>query len=73
MGDRTLCLGVIYKPQIIDADLVDDLNHLVRLATREDLGRTADLTTLAIVPAGRQGKAAIVARKPGIAARIGLD
>lgn len=61
-----------FKPQIIDADLIDDLNQLVRLAVREDLGRTADLTTLAIVPAGRHGKAAIVARKPGFAAGVDL-
>lgn len=61
-----------YRSQTIDADLVDDLNHLVRLAVREDLGRTGDLTTLSLVPLGRRGSAAIVSRRPGIASGIDL-
>jgi nicotinate-nucleotide pyrophosphorylase (carboxylating) len=61
-----------FRPQTINADLVDDLNHLVRLAIREDLGRSVDLTTLAIVPDASPAKAAIVARKPGVAAGIDL-
>ena len=61
-----------FRPQTINADLVDDLNHLVRLAIREDLGRSIDLTTLAIVPDACPARAAIVARKPGVAAGIDL-
>jgi nicotinate-nucleotide pyrophosphorylase (carboxylating) len=43
--------------------LVDDL---VRTALHEDLGRAGDLTTEAIVPAGRRGEAKLVAREPGV-------
>ncbi len=41
------------------------LDDFLRAALREDLGRAGDLTTDAIVPAGRQGSAAIVAREAG--------
>ena len=61
-----------FRPQTINADLVDDLNHLVRLAIREDLGRSLDLTTMAMVPDTSPACAAIVARKAGIAAGIDL-
>ena len=47
------------------------LEPLVRAALREDLGRAGDLTTDAIVPAGLQTTAALVARQPGVVA--GLD
>lgn len=57
--------------QTVDAFLLDDLRMLVRLAIREDLGRTADLTTLALVPGGSHGSASIISRSPGVAA--GLD
>lgn len=60
-----------FASQTIDAFLLDDLRMLVRLAIREDLGRTADLTTLALVPGGSLGSASIIARSPGVAA--GLD
>ncbi len=45
-----------YRSQTIDAALLDDLSHLVRLAIREDLDRTADLTTMAIVPPGLRAR-----------------
>jgi nicotinate-nucleotide pyrophosphorylase (carboxylating) len=61
-----------YRSQIIDPPLVDDLKSLVRLAIREDLDRTADLTTMAIVPPGVQGKAVILPRVAGRAAGIDL-
>jgi nicotinate-nucleotide pyrophosphorylase (carboxylating) len=61
-----------YRSQTIDAALLDDLSHLVRLAIREDLDRTADLTTLAIVPPGVTGSAVILPRVPGFAAGIDL-
>lgn len=41
------------------------LDDFLRATLREDLGRAGDLTTNAIVPAGRQGSAAIVARESG--------
>jgi len=43
----------------------------VRAALLEDLGRTGDITTDAIIPAGEQAKTALIARKPGVVA--GLD
>lgn len=61
-----------YRSQTIDAALLDDLSQLVRLAIREDLDRTADLTTMALVPPGIQGSAVILPRAYGVAAGIDL-
>ncbi len=61
-----------YRSQTIDAALLDDLSHLVRLAIREDLDRIADLTTLAIVPQGIHGSAVILPRVAGVAAGVDL-
>jgi nicotinate-nucleotide pyrophosphorylase (carboxylating) len=61
-----------YRSQTIDPPLLDDLSHLVRLAIREDLDRTADITTMAIVPQGVTGTALIVPRVTGKAAGIDL-
>ena len=61
-----------YRSQTIDAALLDALSQLVRLAIREDLDRTADLTTMAIVPQGIQGSAVILPRVSGVAAGIDL-
>jgi nicotinate-nucleotide pyrophosphorylase (carboxylating) len=61
-----------YRPQTIDSALLDDLSQLVRLAIREDLDRTADLTTLALVPQGGMGSAIIQSRVAGVAAGIDL-
>ncbi|MCY2984589.1 MAG: carboxylating nicotinate-nucleotide diphosphorylase [Planctomycetota bacterium] len=61
-----------YRSQTIDAALLDDLSHLVRLAIREDLDRTGDLTTLALVPQGIQGSAVILPRVAGVAAGVEL-
>jgi nicotinate-nucleotide pyrophosphorylase (carboxylating) len=51
-------------------DIEDDLRHLVRLAVREDLGRQNDWTTVALVAPETQGRAALVARGPGVAAGL---
>jgi nicotinate-nucleotide pyrophosphorylase (carboxylating) len=61
-----------YQPQTIDPPLLDDLSHLVRLAMREDLDRSMDITTMAIVPAGLRGSASLIARKTGMIAGIDL-
>ncbi len=61
-----------YQPQTIDPPLLDDLSQLVRLALREDLDRSMDITTMAIVPAGLRGSASLIARRPGIVAGIDL-
>ncbi len=61
-----------FKPQIIDAILLDDLRQIVRMAIREDLDRSVDLTTAALVPQGGRGSAAIVSRVGGVAAGFNL-
>ena len=53
-----------------DRQTEDDCRQLVRLAVREDLSREQDLTTLSLVPQEARGAAAIVARKPGLAAGL---
>ncbi|HET6377778.1 MAG TPA: carboxylating nicotinate-nucleotide diphosphorylase [Methylocella sp.] len=45
---------------------------LVRAALLEDLGRAGDVTTEAIIPAGLQGRAILVARDRGVVAGIDL-
>lgn len=52
------------------AAIEDDLRQIVRLAVREDLDRFHDWTTLAIVDADQQGRAAVVTREPGIIAGL---
>jgi nicotinate-nucleotide pyrophosphorylase (carboxylating) len=61
-----------------DEAIEDDCRQLVRLAVREDLDRWHDWTTVALVPEGVPGKAAVVVRRRGIiaglaAARVVLD
>jgi nicotinate-nucleotide pyrophosphorylase (carboxylating) len=53
-----------------DAAIEDDLRQIVRLAVREDLDRQHDWTTLALVDADRQGRAAVVVREPGVIAGL---
>ena len=48
------------------------LEPLVRNALLEDLGRAGDMTTDALVPAGRKAEAAFVARQPGVLAGLEL-
>jgi len=43
---------------------------LVELALREDLGDCGDITSEALVPADRGGRAVLVARKPGVLAGL---
>lgn len=59
-----------FQQQTRDEFLRDDLMQLVRLAIREDLDRSCDLTTIAIVPEGLPATARIVARQSGVAAGI---
>lgn len=49
-----------------DDDVAEDCRQLVRLAVREDLEREQDWTTLALVPAHREGAADVVARQRGV-------
>ena len=61
-----------YRSQTIDAFLLEDLSEILRLAIREDLDRSVDLTTMAIVPPGVNGSAALISRSHGVAAGIDL-
>lgn len=64
--------GQDFVQQELNDELLDDLTHLVRLAVREDLDRSCDLTTMAVVPEGLPAKASICARQKGIAAGVNL-
>jgi nicotinate-nucleotide pyrophosphorylase (carboxylating) len=56
-----------------DADLSKSLiDEAARRALAEDLGAAGDITTLATVPAANRIKAAIVARKAGVIAGLGI-
>ncbi len=61
-----------YRQQQRDDILRDSVEHLTRLAIREDLGRGFDITTLAIVPEDLPATADIVSRVPGRAAGVEL-
>ncbi|MDG2382417.1 MAG: carboxylating nicotinate-nucleotide diphosphorylase [Pirellulaceae bacterium] len=50
------------------AAIEDDCRHLIRLAVREDLDRTFDWTTVALVPEQSRGAARMVSRQAGVAA-----
>jgi len=61
-----------------DAELEDDCRQLVRLAVREDLHRSYDLTTAILIDANQRGKAVVRARQAGVvcglrAADVGVD
>ena len=64
--------GRDFAQQTADAQLLNDLQELVRLAIREDLARSYDLTTVSVVPEQLPAKANIVARSPGWAAGFDL-
>lgn len=53
-----------------DSATAGDWRELVRLAIREDLGRAYDWTTVLLTTADAQGRAAVVARKPGVVAGL---
>lgn len=57
--------------QIIwDERLEADLRAILSLAVREDLGQSGDWTTKALVDENTVGRAAVVARRPGVAAGL---
>lgn len=53
-----------------DDQLADDCRCLVRLAVREDLDRTYDWTTVALVSEGVSGRAVVAARQAGVVAGV---
>jgi len=61
-----------------DSDVEEDCRQIIRLAVHEDLERTFDWTTVALVPAAARGAAVVVARQAGViagmpAARLALE
>lgn len=62
--------GRDYRPVEADAALEEDCRQLVRLAVREDLERSFDWTTVALVDAARRGCCDVVPRVAGIAAGL---
>ncbi|GIW92508.1 MAG: nicotinate-nucleotide diphosphorylase (carboxylating) [Pirellulaceae bacterium] len=69
-GAQTRMPTCDFQPVVWDRMLEDDLQHLVRLAVREDLGRQMDWTTVALIPSDRQGAACLVARQSGVSAGL---
>jgi nicotinate-nucleotide pyrophosphorylase (carboxylating) len=53
-----------------DATIEDDLRQIVRLSVREDLDRQHDWTTVSLVASDTRGRAAVVARHPGVIAGV---
>ena len=53
-----------------DQDLIDDCHHLIRLAIREDLGRSYDCTTLALISPESTGQAVVTTRQGGVVAGL---
>src|SRR5580704_10100221 len=57
-----------FRQAVWNEDLLIDWLLILDLARREDLGAEGDCTTQALVPDDSRGRAAIVARKPGVLA-----
>jgi nicotinate-nucleotide pyrophosphorylase (carboxylating) len=53
-----------------DEQLQTELAELLRLAIREDVGEEGDWTSRALVPEETPGRAAVVARQPGVIAGV---
>jgi len=63
-------MGKEFHQTVWDDRLRQQWRTILRLAIREDLGETGDWTTRALVPEDAVGKAAVVAREPGILAGL---
>jgi nicotinate-nucleotide pyrophosphorylase (carboxylating) len=59
-----------FQQQTWSPTIEDDLRQLVRLAVREDLDRHHDWTTVALVAPDTKGRAAMIARQPGVIAGL---
>ncbi len=64
MTSTLLCSDAFLSPLAIDDAVTRTLD--------EDLGRAGDVTSIATIPAGTKGRAAVVARKAGIVAGLPL-
>lgn len=54
----------------VDAALEDDCRQLIRLSVREDLQRSVDWTTIALVPLESRGRCLVVPRQAGVCAGL---
>ncbi len=54
----------------VDAALEDDCRQLIRLSVREDLQRSVDWTTVALVPVQARGRCLVVPRQAGVCAGL---
>ncbi len=59
-----------FSQTVWDRQLQEDWQAILRLAVGEDLGRSGDWTTRALVPEQAVGRGAIVAREPGTIAGL---
>lgn len=59
-----------FSQVVWDDETIDDCRQIIRLAVREDLGRTYDLTTVALVSHDAKGRARIVSRERGVVAGL---
>lgn len=59
-----------FQQALWDTATEDDCRQLIRLAVREDLDRTYDWTTVALVAPETEGKANVVARRAGVVAGL---
>ncbi len=59
-----------FHQAVWDDQLRHDWQAILRLAIREDLGEAGDWTTMALVPEDAPGRAAVVARQPGVVAGL---
>lgn len=64
--------GVVkeFRQIVWDERVADDCRQIIRLAVREELDRSHDLTTVALVAAASRGAADIVVRQPGVLAGL---
>jgi nicotinate-nucleotide pyrophosphorylase (carboxylating) len=59
-----------FHQTIWDEQLAGDWQAILRLAMAEDLGRRGDLTSTALIDDVAMGRAAVVARRPGVVAGL---
>jgi nicotinate-nucleotide pyrophosphorylase (carboxylating) len=59
-----------FRQVVWDEAVEQDLHALATMAMREDLGHGGDITTEALIDAWQPGRAAVVARRPGVIAGL---
>ena len=59
-----------FRQTVYNDELRADMRQIIKLAIREDSGDVGDLTSLALIPKDAPGRAAVVAREPGVVAGL---